>query len=53
MKSAMDEDATSLFDFLTQSLFDPSPDDDLLELFSQVPLPEDFEPSEFCDGDHD
>ena len=24
----MDEDATSLFDLLTQSLFDPGPDDD-------------------------
>ena len=28
----MDEDATSLFDWLTQSLFDPDPDDNLLEV---------------------
>ena len=42
----MDENATSVFDLPTQSLFDPGRDDDLPEvdkLFSQVPLPEDFE----------
>ena len=36
---------SGLFDLLTQSLFDPGLDDlpEVDQLFSQVPLPEDFE----------